>query len=303
MQPVGISCSTASLRVTARSVVLEEVTVTSFLSGMYGNRVFLDRTFTEKLTLAEILRSASCLTRFGAFLFCFPIAGELVHGQEPGAKLQSVADVADVTLAPAPTEAKTLDERTEESEICRLVIRVDFQKTDNAAASRMRADIQAGVFADYAISETRNKRLRKYPKISVPVGRNRYRVWYGYTKEIRKAVLAAAAIQAPAKVGKGSRVAQVAFAKTVGPDDAVTEGKYPYRSSWWTVAKRYPNREDMVEHLSGGQHEGMFELEWLDSLTREELHALHSDDHEGKINWEFAVRQKEIESNPIPDVD
>ena len=266
---------------------------------------FLGRTLVEKLALEEVLRSTSCLMRVAAFLFCFPLAGELVQGQEPGAKLQPVADAAKVALEPAPTETHTLDERTEESEICRLVIKMDFQKTDNAAASRLRADIQAGIFADYAISETRNKRLRKYPKISVPISRNRYRVWYGYTQEIRKAVLAAAASQAPAKVGrkKDSRVAQVAYTKTVGPEDAVTEGKYPNRSSWWTVAKRYPNREAMVKHLSGGQHEGTFDLEWLDSLTRDELHALHSDDHEGKINWEFAVREKEVESNPIPAVD
>lgn len=51
----------------------------------------------------------------------------------------------------------------------------------------------------------------------------------------------------------------------------------------------------MVKHLSSGQHEGTFDLDWLNSLTRDELHALHSDDHEKKINWDYAVRATESE--------
>jgi len=41
-------------------------------------------------------------------------------------------------------------------------------------------------------------------------------------------------------------------------------------------------------------------LKWLDSLTREELHALHSDDHEGKVNWDFAV-PPEVEDSKDPE--
>lgn len=184
---------------------------------------------------------------------------------------------------------------TEEDEICRLVIKVDFPKTDNQASSRLRADIKDGLFADYAISETRNKRLRKYPKISVPIGRNRYRVWYGYSTSIRDAVLKSASTHSGVKRKKNSAIAPVAFleeSKTVESDKATA---YPHRSSWWTVAKRYPDREAMVKHLSSGQHEGTFDLDWLNSLTRDELHALHSDDHEKKINWDYAVRATESE--------
>ena len=32
-----------------------------------------------------------------------------------------------------------------------------------------------------------------------------------------------------------------------------------------------------------------FDRLWLESLSRGELHALHSDDHEGKVNLKYVV--------------
>ena len=242
--------------------------------------------------------------RFSALLTALAMAPHLAHGQqEVGTTVNPVAPAAKSIPVLKPEEPANHTNQMEDQEICRLVIKMDFQKTDNTSASQLRADIKAGVYADYAISETKNKRLRKYPKISVPVGRNRYRVWYGYSNQIRDAVLTSAAAQSTANPKRVSNIAQVAYTEQVKPDAPAVDTKYPHRSSWWTVAKRYPSREAMVKHLSSGQHEDTFDLNWLDGLTRDELHALHSDDHENKIDWSYAVRPKEVEPNPISSAD
>lgn len=44
------------------------------------------------------------------------------------------------------------------------------------------------------------------------------------------------------------------------------------------------------QHLTGGPHRGKFSESWLKTLPRDELNALHSDDHEGTVKWEFVVR-------------
>lgn len=58
---------------------------------------------------------------------------------------------------------------------------------------------------------------------------------------------------------------------------------YPIRGSWWTVNGGYPDKGSMIRHLQEGQHRSKFDVSWLSSLSRQELHSLHSDDHEGKI--------------------
>ena len=244
--------------------------------------------------------------RIAVFLTAFAMATNLVQAQEATGNVNAVAPAVKLipaskqnALASKQNALASQNKQLEDQEICRLVIKMDFQKTDNASASQLRADIKAGVFADYAISETRHKQLRKQPKISVPVGRNRYRVWYGYSKQIRNAVLTSAAAQSTASPKKVSTIAQVSYSEQMKSDEPIVDAKYPHRASWWTVAKRYPSREAMVKHLSSGQHEGTFDLTWLDALTRDELHALHSDDHENKIDWSHAVRPKEFESKPI----
>lgn len=234
-----------------------------------------------------------------AFLFCSFMSSGFAVGQEVTANLQAEVQPSEVLQEVTQQEADSQDSQSEDLEICRLVLKIDFPNVNNSAASRLRADIAAGVYDDYAISQTRSRRRKKSPKISVPVGRNRYRVWYGYSGKIRTAVLATAAAQSPIKKEKSSQVAQVAYVEKTESSDTNQDAKYPHRSSWWTVGKRYPDREAMVKHLSSGQHEGIFAIEWLETLTRDELHALHSDDHEKKVNWNHAVRTAAVTSKPV----
>jgi hypothetical protein len=58
---------------------------------------------------------------------------------------------------------------------------------------------------------------------------------------------------------------------------------YPLRKSWWTVNGTHPSRAEMIKHLETGQHAGKFPKSYLNALSLEELHSLHSDDHEGKL--------------------
>ena len=73
-------------------------------------------------------------------------------------------------------------------------------------------------------------------------------------------------------------------------------GKYPVRTRWWTVGGRYPSHSEMVRHLQQGEHRGKWDPKWLQSLTYEEIHSLHSDDHEGKAEVTFASRDYVLSS-------
>lgn len=64
------------------------------------------------------------------------------------------------------------------------------------------------------------------------------------------------------------------------PQDRV---HYPTRSRWWSGCSGW-------RHLTVGQHAGLFDHEWLASLTNEEVQSLHSDHHEGRTKWEYVVR-------------
>lgn len=266
---------------------------------MLENYFLLPWMFAEKMSHRTFSCSARRLVRDSLLITFLAITASVSEGKEAGETLNAASRSANPITNPKQKDSTNQNKETGDQEICRLVIRIDFQKTDNTAAAQLRADIKAGVFADYAINEVRNNRLRKSPKISVPVGRNRYRVWYGYSERIRAAVLTNAGALSPVKQGSVSHVTQVAHSEKVTTEDSDAGTNYPQRTSWWTVGKRYPNREAMVKHLAIGQHEGVFALSWLDSLTREELHALHSDDHENKINWNYAVRPVEVETNTV----
>ena len=233
-------------------------------------------------------------------LCCIAISASFASAQqiEPApqqlkASKQSSMEARHLNAAESGKQGET----GEASEVCRLVLKVEFSNIRNSAASRLRADIAKGVYSDYAISEVRSKRRKASPKISVPVGRNRYRVWYGYSSKIREAVLATAAAQIPTTTKQTSTVAQVSYEEEAKTGRPTAEIKYPHRDSWWTVGKRYPDREAMVKHLSSGQHKGVFALDWLETLTRDELHALHSDDHEKKVAWTYAVKANNISQN------
>lgn len=58
---------------------------------------------------------------------------------------------------------------------------------------------------------------------------------------------------------------------------------YPIRNSFWSGC-------DGWRHLTVGPHKGKFDEVWLQSLSNKELQSLHSDDHEGRVKWDYAVR-------------
>jgi hypothetical protein len=107
-------------------------------------------------------------------------------------------------------------------------------------------------------------------------------------------IVAALLIIAMVAVAKGTE--PIVFCES--PEVQSRQG-YPLRSTWWTVGGRYPDRQTMISHLSQGQHAGKWDLQWLRSLTREELHSLHSDDHEGLTRPEAVAAVKRFLFVPI----
>lgn len=68
----------------------------------------------------------------------------------------------------------------------------------------------------------------------------------------------------------------------VEPLKQVVNGHYPVRGSWWS----HPG--DIRSHLvNAPQHRGKFDVAWMNSLSVPELKSLHSDDHEGRVKWQF----------------
>jgi len=58
---------------------------------------------------------------------------------------------------------------------------------------------------------------------------------------------------------------------------------YPLRRGYWSGCSGW-------QHLASGQHMGKFNIEWLKTLSYNEIQSLHSDDHEGRVNWSYAIR-------------
>ena len=223
---------------------------------------------------------------------------------------------------------------SEEDELCRPVIKVLVRRRENAEVAALRRDVQANAFDQVAVDIQVGSRIKDQPKILVPVAADRYKVWYGYHSGIRAAVLRTAAEYAKSLPGddkqngggtsegelsddldqtdstsseKPAATSQSKEAPDAGDGDdesavGVREGGYPTRTSWWTVGKKHPEKEGMVTHLSGGPHKKKFDLAWLETLTRDELHSLHSDDHEKKVNWDYARKYVEP-PEPEPQVD
>ncbi len=67
---------------------------------------------------------------------------------------------------------------------------------------------------------------------------------------------------------------------------------YPLRGSLWSGCPNW-------QHLDTGEHRGKFDRAWLASLTPAEVQSLHSADHEGTVDWRYAVRPP---SKPSPEV-
>ncbi len=59
---------------------------------------------------------------------------------------------------------------------------------------------------------------------------------------------------------------------------------YPLRSSWWT------HPDEIHAHLKTGEHSGKWMNWWVDSLTAAQAESLHSDDHEGRVRWEYVPK-------------
>jgi len=62
-------------------------------------------------------------------------------------------------------------------------------------------------------------------------------------------------------------------------------GGYPVRpvSTWWSGCGSW-------RHMTRGEHDGLFDPEWLRSLSWESLQSLHADHHERAVKWEYVVR-------------
>jgi hypothetical protein len=82
---------------------------------------------------------------------------------------------------------------------------------------------------------------------------------------------------------------------------------YPLRGpneTWWDMGTVKQGRnvvrlQPTAEHLAQGQHK--FPMEWLKTLSQAELTALHSDDHEGRVKWDYvSVRASTKTASPSP---
>lgn len=45
-----------------------------------------------------------------------------------------------------------------------------------------------------------------------------------------------------------------------------------------------------VAHLAGQEHAGLFDPQWLATLTEPELNSLHEDHHTGRVQWAYVVK-------------
>src|SRR6185369_16767785 len=64
---------------------------------------------------------------------------------------------------------------------------------------------------------------------------------------------------------------------------------YPVRGNWWTGCGSW-------RHLTQGEHAGKFDSRWLQSLSGAEIQSLHSDDHDGRVKWQYVVRPGQYRS-------
>lgn len=103
-------------------------------------------------------------------------------------------------------------------------------------------------------------------------------------------LLLAFAISAPTSYDADA-MAAIAIAKAkrerVQQVEPVAKSGYPVRGSWWTGCSGW-------QHLASGEHIGKFPTEWLKSLTWAEVQSLHSDDHEGKVKWEYVPKSTTV---------
>jgi hypothetical protein len=56
--------------------------------------------------------------------------------------------------------------------------------------------------------------------------------------------------------------------------------------------------EELVQHFQTGEHAGKFPVDWLRGLAREEKESLHTDAHEGKVQWDYVLGTDKSQSKP-----
>ncbi len=78
------------------------------------------------------------------------------------------------------------------------------------------------------------------------------------------------------------------------PEANNPNGYYPVRGGWWSVNGYWNTRRDYILHhmINSRNHRGHFDVDWLRSLDRAELHSLHSDHHEGRLNRAYIGSKK-----------
>ncbi len=76
------------------------------------------------------------------------------------------------------------------------------------------------------------------------------------------------------------------------PTAPVAKTGYPLRGSWWTGCPNWT-------HLANGEHRGKFPAEWLKTLSNAEVQSLHSDDHEGRVKWEYVPGHEAKAATPV----
>lgn len=59
---------------------------------------------------------------------------------------------------------------------------------------------------------------------------------------------------------------------------------YPVRAAWWT------HPDEIHAHLMSGEHRGKWPSDWVRGLSNAEAESLHSDDHEGRVKWQYVPR-------------
>lgn len=76
------------------------------------------------------------------------------------------------------------------------------------------------------------------------------------------------------------------------PDRVAPAGTahYPVRGNLWT----HPG--SAKQHLLSGEHAGKFAKWWVDQLSTAEAESLHSDDHEGRVKWQYVNRRVAAET-------
>lgn len=67
---------------------------------------------------------------------------------------------------------------------------------------------------------------------------------------------------------------------------------YPtlHTTRYWYESGHWPS----AAHLDSGEHKGQFDRQWLAQLSPLALLILHSDAHDGKVDWSIAFRPGEF---------